>query len=146
MLLLTAFASASVLSFAVISPALAKTQQDMTTQANCAKLQYPTNQEPGIITDTETGVVSIDYIDASGVETQTQLNFKKDNLAGCSEQGKRILTDVRLYQAKYNADMCDEMTSIVEGKKSMPILDGRQPTMDHAKAFQKEICTLAAEK
>ncbi|HET8575205.1 MAG TPA: hypothetical protein VFM02_03500 [Candidatus Paceibacterota bacterium] len=137
--------SALVLTFTVISPALVDAQQDMLTQTNCANLQYPSKEEPTILTDTETGLINISYTDSSGTKKQTQLNFKKDNPDKCSNQGRRILTDVKEYQAKYNSDMCNEMTEIVEGKKAMPVLDEKRPTMDQAKAFQRSICAMNAQ-
>lgn len=145
LILLGALVSALTLTFAVISPALASVRQDIATQANCVKLQYPANEEPTIITDTESGIVNVSYTDASGAEKQTLLNFKSgDGFVGCSDQAKRILTDVKTQQAKYNADMCDDITAVVEGKKAMPEMDGKHPTMVAAKAFQKQICAQAA--
>lgn len=145
MVFLGSLISALTLTVAVISPALASAQQSIVTQTNCANLQYPAMEEPTIITDTESGVVSVSYTDVTGAEKQTQLNFKSnDGFVGCSSQAKRILTDVKAHQAKYNADMCDEVTAVVEGRRAMPEMDGKRPSEAAAKIFQKQICAQAA--
>ena len=140
-------ASALILTFAVISPVLAQVQQNMVAQANCASFQYSAGTEPTIITDTETGTVNISFTDANGAEKQTQLNFKGNKgFAGCSSQAKRILTDIKAQQAKYNSDICNEVTDVVNGKRGMLAMDGKSPSMDDAKVFQKHICAMAAEQ
>ncbi len=142
LVLLGSIASALALTFAIASPALANMQQAIDTHANCVGLQYANTQEPVIFVDSESGVVDVSYTDPRGQSKETLLNFKShDGFAGCSAQATRILNDAKIYQDKYNSDICDEMTRVVNGQQAMPEMDGRRPTMDSARIFQKQICT-----
>jgi hypothetical protein len=146
-LVLSSILTAIVLTFSFISPALASVQLGIDTHANCIGLQYTNNQEPTIFVDSESGDVNVGYADNKGISKETHLNFKsRDGFMGCSSQATRILSDAKMYQDKYNADMCDEMTRVVNGQQAMPEMDGKQPTMAAAKIFQKQICTAATTK
>lgn len=139
--------SALILSLIVISPALASIKQGIDTQANCVSLQYQKDQELTILTNPDTGIITIGYIDENGQPKESQLNYKsKDGFVGCSAQATRILSDVKMYQDKYNSDKCTEITEIVEGKRPMLEMDGKRPTINTAKIYQKQVCDAAANK
>ena len=147
LIVLGAIASAFVLALVIISPALANIKLEVDTRANCVNLQYPKEQELTILTNPDTGIVTIGYVDRNGQSKESQLNYKsKDGFVGCSSQAIRILSDVKAYQDKHNADMCEEITQVVNGKQPMPERDGKRPTMDAAKIYQKQVCDAAADK
>jgi len=147
LLISAAMLSALILTLTIVSPAIASIKQGMDTHANCASLQFPKGQELAILTNPDTGIATIGYLDENGQPKESQLNYKSgDGFVGCSAQATRILSDVKTYQDKYNSDMCMEITQIVEGKRVMPERDGKRPTIEAAKTYQKQVCDAAANK
>ncbi|MEK7071265.1 MAG: hypothetical protein AAB966_05665 [Patescibacteria group bacterium] len=109
--------------------------------------KYPKDQELTILTNPDTGIITIGYMDENGQPKESQLSYKsKDGFVGCSAQAARILSDVKTYQDKYNSDKCTEITEIVEGERPMLEMDGKRPTMNNARIYQKQVCDAASDK
>lgn len=143
----SAMISAMVLTLTVVSPAFANIRQGIDTRANCINLQYSKDQELTILTNPDTGIVIVGYVDENGQPKESQLNYKSnDGFAGCSSQAARILSDIKTYQDKYSSDMCLEITEVIDGKRPMPEMDGKRPTIAAAKTYQKQVCGIVGNK
>lgn len=143
--ILAALGTSLFLSLTVISPAFASVQQDIQAQKNCANLKYDINKEVRVLGDSDAGTVSLSYTDDIGVPQDTWLDLKGDS-TNCSPQARKLIATVKASQDKYNSDMCNEATAIVEGREPLPEMDGKKPTIEATKVYQKAICALAARK
>ena len=65
-------------------------------KANCADVKIPIGQELDISADPETGLATIGYADEGGQLQQVVLYYKStDGFAGCSEDAKRVLSQIQ---------------------------------------------------
>src|SRR3712207_3267667 len=64
---------------------------------DCANVKIPKGQELDISADPAAGLVTVGYHDEAGNPQEVVLSLRSnDNFAGCSEDARRILTDLTL--------------------------------------------------
>lgn len=123
-----------------VTPALAQLKQGMDTKANCASLTFLPQEDLDVTSDPDTGLVTVGHV-VNGKQVQTVLNYQsKDGFKGCSEDAKDLLTRVKQYADKTDADTCAEFIDIVAGKKATPDLDGVKLNIDKVKQYIKKLC------
>lgn len=133
------FTTAILLLVMLIVPAITNAKQNMDTLVNCINANIPMGQELNIFTDSDTGIITISYVDGVGQEQVTYFNFKQ-NTNKCSESAKSIINDVKEGYDKHETDICNEIRDVIVGKKQMPERDGYKPSMNAAKQYIKTQC------
>ena len=138
---LGAFLTALLLTFGVLTPALAQLKANNDARSNCAHARIPKNQELEIDVDPETGFVTVGYADENGLHKEALFNFKsKEGFDGCTAVAKRILTQVKEDVKKHDAELCVDMKEIAKGNRPLPERADIKPTLDDVKNYVDKKC------
>ena len=139
-----AFMTAFVLMFTVVTPTLAQVKMVRDTHKNCISAKFSKEKELRVSVDSESGFVTVEDVDENGSPMETLLNFKgedkKNSFIGCSEDSRKLLSEINKIEAKYNSDICSQMKDVLNGKKPLPIMGDVKPTMDDVKIYIKSSC------
>lgn len=139
-ILVISLGTALVLTFFVVSPALAQLKQSVDTKANCTAAKFPQGQELDIVSNPDTGLVTVGYKE-NGIKMETLLDYKDTSgFAGCSTDAKDLLGRVKQYANKINTDTCLELADIVSGNKPIPVLEAGKFDTIAAKNYIKKHC------
>ena len=133
--------SAALLTFSVITPAIAEIRQEIDTRANCAAFQYSPHQGIDIKTVEETGLVHVRYTDDSQESVHMVLNYKsKDGFADCSDDAKDLLTRAKMHADKTRLDTCTEFKGLLNGSIPIPEDPDMKFNLNAARQYVAEWC------
>lgn len=136
----TSLGTAFILTLMVVSPALAQIRQGADTKANCAAANFPQGQELDIISNPDTGLVTVGF-EENGKKTETLLDYKDTSgFMGCSADARDLLTRVKSYSDKIDTDTCADLADIVLGKKPIPQFGDKKLDIIAAKDYLGKHC------
>ena len=139
---LSGLLSAVIVSLAFASPAFADWQSQRTLANNCGNVRFSADSEMNVLFDPESGIVRLEVFGPGNSENSMMLPYRPEtNFSGCSQDAKALLVRVKEDQEKYVSDMCQEMTAIVSGEKSLPQKGGIKAHMNGAIEFVKKHCS-----
>ena len=138
---ISAFATAVLLTFGVLTPVFAQLKAASDARSNCANARIPKNQELEIDVDPESGFVTVGYFDEQGQQREALFNYKsKDDFNGCTADAKRILGHIKEDVEKHDAELCTDMKEIAKGNRPLPERADIKPTLDDVQSYIGKKC------
>lgn len=138
-ILLTSFVSATLLSFGVISPAIADVKQNIDTQTSCSKTFFPDNVERDVVIDSDGGLIYVVY-EENGLKKEAIFSLKKDSrISGCNKGVKEIIELSQNITDKINSDTCKEVNDLIS-ETEISLTDGRKIDMKSANNYINHHC------
>lgn len=139
-ILSASFISAIILSFSIISPAIAGVKQGIDMHANCVKTVFPDNVERDITIDPDGGTILVSY-EENGLKKDITLSLKKDlKFSDCTDGVKELIALAQNTTDKINTDTCKELNEIVSGVQPVPSIDGKKMDMKAADNYIRNHC------
>jgi hypothetical protein len=120
-------------------PLISNAKQNIDVINNCENINIPMGQELDIMSDSDSGTITIGYINEVGQEQVTYFNFNQ-NTSKCNDRNKDIINSIKQDHENFENDICKEIREVVAGKRKMPTRDGYTPTNDDAKKYIKAQC------
>lgn len=136
---LGALATATYLSFAVFTPAIAQVQTGNEFATNCASFRAGEGVEKNTLFDPDKGIV---YVRLGGNEDfDTKLPYNPETgFKGCSLEAKELLQEVKQGHEKFLNESCADFRAIISGEKPLPEKGGRKANIQGAIDFVEQYC------
>lgn len=125
-ILLLSFVSATILSFAIISPAIAENKQEINTHKNCVNTILPSNEEREITIDSDNGMIIVGYKEKN-IKKEVRFNHRKDSkISECTSSSRELINLAQNISGKIDSDTCKELTEIISGVRPVPLMDDKK--------------------
>ena len=131
-----AFGTAIILTFVLVTPTIAQFKAERDTHKNCLTAKFPKDRRHSIDFDSDSGLVSVKFVDDQGAENETLLNFKSnDGFAGCTGDATDVLKQVKTTFNNRESDICRSMKDVLNGKLPLPESGDVHPTLNDVKTL-----------
>lgn len=134
-----ALATATYLSFAVFTPAIAQVQTGNELAANCASFRVGEGIEKNTLFDPDKGIVYVRLGEHEDFDIRLPYN-PKTGFKGCSLEAKELLQEIKQGHEKFLSESCADFQAIISGEKPLPEKGGRKANIQGAIDFVEQYC------